>query len=115
MSPSRLQRCAAEAAGTALLVGIGTAAIVVGARAGGVPQWVLAVAWFGAVAIPVFAFARWSGSHINPAVTLMLVLGRRFPAGDDARYLPNQRATRASFTYRFPARALCLVTRSVPW
>jgi glycerol uptake facilitator-like aquaporin len=66
-------------AGTALLVGIGTGAIVAGANAGGVGLWLIAVAWFIAVAVPVFVFARFSGSHINPAVTLALALSGRFP------------------------------------
>jgi aquaporin NIP len=79
-------RLLAEGAGTALLVGIGTGAIVAAARAGGVPQVVLAVAWFAAVALPIYLFARVSGSHLNPAVTLALSAAGRFPRRDVLPY-----------------------------
>lgn len=85
-------RCLAEFAGTAVLVSLGTGSIVGGANIGGVPQWVLAVAWFAAVAIPVEAFAFVSGSHINPGVTLGLVARRRFPAREAAPYVVAQLA-----------------------
>jgi aquaporin NIP len=87
---SLVQRCLAEVAGTALLVGIGTGAIVAGANAGGVPQWVLAIAWFVAVAVPVFAFAFVSGSHINPVVTLALAVSERFPPREAPAYVGSQ-------------------------
>jgi glycerol uptake facilitator-like aquaporin len=73
-------RLIAEFVGTALLVGIGTAAVVATTGVGGGRFVILAVAWFAAVTIPVFAFAFVSGSEINPVVTLALVLdGRRPP------------------------------------
>ncbi|MCI4368022.1 MAG: aquaporin [Thermoplasmata archaeon] len=90
MTRPLLERCAAEAAGTFLLVGIGTGAIVAAANAGGVSQWVMAIAWFGAVALPVLAFAFVSGSHINPAVTLSLVAARRFPPREALPYVGAQ-------------------------
>ncbi len=65
-------RIAAEAAGTALLVGIGTGTIVASARLGGIPLVLMAGAWFLAVAIPIRLFIRLSGAHLNPAVTLAL-------------------------------------------
>jgi len=70
LSGTYLQRFAAELLGTALLVGIGTGSIVEAARLGGEPQWILAVAWFFALAIPAFLFWRVSGAHFNPAITL---------------------------------------------
>lgn len=79
-------RLLAEAVGTLLLVGIGTGAIVGGARVGGVPQAALAVAWFLAVAVPILLFARRSGAHLNPAVTLALVAARRFPPTEGVLY-----------------------------
>lgn len=90
MTPSLVRRCAAEVVGTALLVGIGCGSIVAGANAGGVPQVVLAVAWFAAVALPILAFARVSGAHLNPAVTLTLVGTRRFPVSELGPYLGAQ-------------------------
>jgi aquaporin Z len=90
MSASLTLRSLAELAGTALLVGIGCGSIVAGTDAGGVPQWVLALAWFFAVLVPVLAFARISGAHLNPAVTLMLVGARRFPPREAPSYLTAQ-------------------------
>ncbi len=90
MKASLATRSRAELAGTALLVGIGCGSIVAGANAGGFSQWVLAVAWFLAVLIPVLAFARVSGAHLNPAVTLMLVGARRFPPREAAPYILAQ-------------------------
>ena len=90
MTPPLLVRCAAEVCGTAVLVGLGTGAIVAGADVGGVPQWVLAVAWFFAVLIPILAFAFVSGSHINPAVTLALATSRGFAPRDALAYVASQ-------------------------
>lgn len=72
-------RLLAEVAGTALLVGIGTGAVVATTGVGGGRFAILAFAWFAAVTIPVFAFASVSGSEINPVVTLALVLDGRRP------------------------------------
>jgi len=72
-----LDRCLAELAGTALLVGIGTGTIVAAGNAGGIPQWAMAVAWFLAVLIPVALFIGLSGAHLNPAVTLALAISGR--------------------------------------
>jgi len=85
-----LRRVLAEAAGTALLVGIGTGAIVVGARGGGVSQGWLALAWFIAVAVPIVLFVRFSGAHLNPAVTLALALSRRIDPWESLEYIPAQ-------------------------
>jgi aquaporin NIP len=90
MNRSLARRSLAELIGTALLVGIGCGSIVAGANAGGLPQWVLAVCWFLAVLVPVLAFARISGAHLNPAVTLMLVGSRRFPVREAAPYIAAQ-------------------------
>lgn len=90
MSAGLARRCLAEAIGTALLVGIGTGAIVASASFGGVPQWIIAVAWFLAVAVPVLLFAAVSGAHLNPAVTLGLVAANRFPARELPLYVVAQ-------------------------
>lgn len=85
-------RLLAEAFGTALLVGVGTGAMVEGARLGGLPQWELAVAWFAAVTIPIVALESLSGAHLNPVVTLGQALAGRFPRGEVLPYLAAQLA-----------------------
>ncbi|MCI4345234.1 MAG: aquaporin [Thermoplasmata archaeon] len=80
----------AEAAGTALLVGIGTGSIVWGARAGGLPQWELAAAWFLAVLLPILLFIHVSGAHLNPAVTLALAASGRVAWREAPAYLAGQ-------------------------
>ena len=77
MRESLLHRWAAEVAGTALLVGIGTGTIVAAGRAGGVPQWLMALAWLTAVLVPIVLFIGISGAHLNPAVTLALAVSGR--------------------------------------
>jgi glycerol uptake facilitator-like aquaporin len=83
-------RCGAEVAGTALLVGIGTGAIVAGARAGGIPQAELAVAWFLAVFVPIALFIRVSGAHLNPAVTFALAASGRIAWAEVPAYWAAQ-------------------------
>lgn len=90
MAVGSLRRWVAEIAGTALLVGIGTGSIVAAGRLGGEPQWTLAVAWFLAVLVPILAFAKISGAHLNPAVTLALALSGRMPRGLVLGYWASQ-------------------------
>ena len=90
MSRSTATRFLSEAAGTALLVGIGTGAIVLAARAGGAPQWVLAVVWFLGVLLPMLACVRISGAHFNPAVTLGLAVSGRIAWRETPEYVLGQ-------------------------
>ena len=90
MGPRLLYRCLAEAVGTALLVGIGTGAIVAAGDAGGVPQWMMAVAWFLAVLVPIVLFVRLSGAHLNPAVTLALAFSGRIAWREAPPYWASQ-------------------------
>jgi aquaporin NIP len=86
------RRVAAEAIGTAILVGVGTGSILGADRAGGVPQWVLAVAWFLAVLIPIVLFIHVSGAHLNPAVTLALAASGRIDWREALPYVLGQLA-----------------------
>lgn len=90
MNGSLLGRAGAEAAGTALLVGIGTGSIVSAARFGGVPQWAMAIAWFFAVLVPIVLFIHVSGAHLNPAVTLSLAVSGRIAWREVPAYLLGQ-------------------------
>jgi aquaporin NIP len=84
------KRVLAEGVGTALLVSIGTGAIVLFARMGGAPQWELAVAWFFAVLVPIVLFVGVSGAHLNPVVTLGLAASGRIAWAELPAYLVGQ-------------------------
>lgn len=90
MNPSLGRRFFAEGVGTALLVAIGTGAIVLSARAGGVPQWELAVAWFFAVLVPIVLFIGVSGAHLNPVVTVGLAASGRIGWREVPEYVLGQ-------------------------
>jgi glycerol uptake facilitator-like aquaporin len=96
------KRLLAEAVGTALLVGIGTGAIVATSSVVDGRYLILAAAWFFAVTIPVTLFASISGAHLNPVVTLALVADRRVPAREVAPHLGAQ------FTGAFLGSAIVL-------
>jgi glycerol uptake facilitator-like aquaporin len=85
-----LHRCLTEVAGTALLVGIGTGTIVAAGTAGGIPQWMMAGAWFLAVLVPVVLTIRVSGAHLNPAVTLALASSGRLAWKEVPPYWASQ-------------------------
>ncbi len=97
-------RVAAEAGGTALLVGIGTGTVVATARFGSIPQWEMAVAWFVAVLVPIVLFVRRSGAHLNPAVTLALAASGRIAWYEVPSYLIGQ------FAGAFAASGVVLAT-----
>ena len=90
MNPSLGKRLFAEGLGTAVLVAIGTGAIVLSARAGGVPQWELALAWFFAVLVPIVLFVGISGAHLNPVVTLGLAASGRISWTEVPLYFVGQ-------------------------
>jgi len=85
-----IRRVVSEVVGTALLVGIGTGAVVGAARLGGIPQWSLATIWFLAVLIPIALFIELSGAHLNPMVTLALAVSRRIAWREVPDYLVGQ-------------------------
>ncbi len=78
------QKLAAEFVGTFILVALAVGSAVTGIRTSGV----LAVAiTFGFVLVVcVYAFGPVSGCHINPAVTLAMVLRRRMAIGEAVGY-----------------------------
>jgi glycerol uptake facilitator-like aquaporin len=87
---SIVRRAAAEVAGTFLLVGIGTGAIVLNARFGGFSSIALAGAWFLAVLIPIVLFIRISGAHLNPVITLALAASGRIAWNEVPPYVLGQ-------------------------
>lgn len=71
-------------------MGIGTGTIVATGNAGGIPQWLMAIAWFAAVLIPILLFISLSGAHLNPAVTLALAVSGRIGWRDVPEYWGSQ-------------------------
>ena len=89
-----MEKIAAEAIGTMLLVllGDGVVANVLLARSKGQNSgWiVITIGWGVAVAIAVYAVGRISGAHLNPAVTVGLASIGSFPWADVPGYIAAQ-------------------------
>lgn len=90
MSRELIRRAAGEAAGTFLLVGLGTGTIVGVARFGGIPSWEMGIAWFAAVLVPIFLFVRRTGAHLNPIVSIALAASGRVAWREIPTYLAGQ-------------------------
>ena len=90
MNGSIVRRATAEAAGTALLVGIGTGSIVASVHLAGMRLLLLTGAWFLAVLIPIVLFIRVSGAHLNPMVTLALAVSGRIAWREAPYYVLGQ-------------------------
>ena len=101
-------RCIAEGVGTALLVyfGAGAAAMTLMLAAGtkpatpfniGIGQLGGLADWFAIgmsfaiiLAVVIYTLGRVSGAHLNPAVTIALLVTKRFSAGDTVGYIIAQ-------------------------
>jgi aquaporin NIP len=90
LNRSLLRRASAEAAGTAILVALGTGTVVLAVRVGGIAQVEMAIAWFVAVLLPIVLFIDLSGAHLNPAVTLSLAASGRIAWREVPAYLLGQ-------------------------
>ena len=84
----------AEFVGTALLLLLGdgvVANVVLRRTKGSGSGWmVISMGWGMAVFVAVFVVARFSGAHINPAVTLGLAAAGNFAWGDVPSYVAAQ-------------------------
>src|SRR6202045_4102983 len=86
------KRAAAEFFGTFWLVfgGCGAAVLAAGVPNVGIGYAGVALAFGLTVLTMAFAIGHISGCHLNPAVSLGLVVGKRFPASDLAPYVVAQ-------------------------
>ena len=84
------KKCVAEALGTFMLCFIGAGAIVSDAASGGIGLLAIAVAHGLALSIAVSATMNVSGGHINPAVTVVMLVTGRINGSNAAAYIASQ-------------------------
>jgi aquaporin NIP len=104
MNRDRLPKYAAECFGTYSLVFAGTGAIIINdVRQGAITHVGIALTFGLIVLAMIYALGAISGAHLNPAVTLGLVVARRFPLTSAPGYILFQclGAIAASWTLRW--------------
>lgn len=84
------KKCLVEAMATFMFCFIGTGAIVADAAFGGIGLLAIAVAHGLALSIAVSATMNVSGGHINPAVTVVMLVTGRITPGNAAAYIVSQ-------------------------
>lgn len=87
-----LRKCSAEAIGTFWLTfaGCGSAVISAGFPSGGIGLLGVSLAFGLTVLTMAYAVGHVSGCHLNPAVTIGLAAGGRFPVKDIPPYIVSQ-------------------------
>lgn len=86
-----MKRYVAELIATYFLVFCGTGAIIIDQETGGtVTQVGIAISFGVIVTVMIFAYGRISGAHMNPAVTLTLVLLKLHPKKELFPYMLTQ-------------------------
>ena len=86
-----MKKYVAELLGTFALVFCGTGAIVINeASNGAVTHAGIAITFGLIVMIMIYALGKYSGAHLNPAVTIAFVLSKRFPLRQWLPYIMSQ-------------------------
>lgn len=106
-----MKKFLSEFLSTFFLVFAGTGAIVINQETNGAISHVGIALTFGlVVAAMIYSFAQYSGAHMNPAVTIALAVGNKFPLNEVPLYVFSQftGALSASFLLRmlFPLNEL---------
>ena len=69
-----MKKFLAEFTGTFLMVFIGTGSVIVNSLHSNIGQFGIGISFGVAVSLSIFLFARFSGAHINPAVSIAFFL-----------------------------------------
>ena len=86
-----MKRYVAELVATFFLIFCGTGAMVINAESyGAITHFGVATSWGLIVMIMIFAYGRISGAHMNPAVTLTLVILKLHPKKEILPYFVAQ-------------------------
>lgn len=86
-----MKRYVAEVIATFFMVFCGTSAMAINAETNGaISHFGVATSWGIIVMIMIFAYGRISGAHMNPAVTLTLVILKLHPKKELFPYLVSQ-------------------------
>jgi len=90
MSKTRSKEMLAECVGTFILVLFGVGSVAVSVWTGALSLWPVSIMFAMGVTFGVYASAKVSGGHINPAVTLTMAVYRDFPWHEVPGYLVAQ-------------------------
>lgn len=89
-----MQPFVAELIGTAFLIlfgnGVVANVVLTGTKGNGAGWLAIAAGWGIAVYIGAFCSAESSGAHLNPAVTIAMILADKLPLADAAAYIAAQ-------------------------
>ncbi len=91
MNKTLLGECISEFIGSWILIFIGCGAVASSVLSGAsISQWEIGIIWGLAVTIAIYVTGAVSGTHINPAVTIAMMIHRDFPKNKVIPYIISQ-------------------------